>query len=61
MCYFEEVGEVACENERFVSLQIIGTKRKEKRFIRKVGLKSREEDLVGREWMSLLVSSRVAG
>ena len=35
-------------NERFVSLQIIGTKRKEKRFIKKVGIKSEGENSVGR-------------
>ena len=52
---------MVCVNERVVSLQIIGKKRREKRFIKKVGIKSREEDLVGSEWMNLLISPRVAG
>ena len=56
----QEAEKVVCENVKILSLKIIGAKRKEKRFIKKVGIKSREDNFVEKEWISLLISTRIA-
>ena len=53
----KEAGNIACEKDNLVSLEIIGAKRWEKRFKVDVGIKSNGEDLLGKERISLLTSS----
>ena len=52
-----EAGNIACEKDKLVSLEIIEAKRREKRYKVDVEIKSNGEDLLGKERISLLTSS----
>ena len=56
-----DAGKVPCKKETVESLHIIKAKMQENRFSEKMGFISKDDDLFGREVISLMILSIVRG